>query len=299
MVAGVDEVGRGPLAGPVVAAAVILLRPLEGLADSKVLCAHERERLAGLLRARARIGIGAASVAEIDRINILQASLLAMRRAVMRLGCLPELALVDGNKAPDLPCPVQTIVDGDALVPAISAASIVAKVTRDRLMRRLAARYPGTAGTPTSATPPARTARRSGSLASAATTGAASPRSRGVCSTGLQPPELPAARLCYQPGEPRTYRVGPATFLHVLACMSFSSSAMTSPALPDSAFDRSRIDREGADRRLATTVHGVAACRNSPMPVATRSSNMASLPRGATSESPTGPVAMRPSGRLT
>ena len=141
--AGVDEVGRGPLAGPVVAAAVILLRPLDGLADSKVLCSEERERLAALLQARARIGIGAASVAEIDRINILQASLLAMRRAVLRLGCLPELALVDGNKAPDLPCPVQTIVDGDALEPAISAASIVAKVTRDRLMRRLAVRYPG------------------------------------------------------------------------------------------------------------------------------------------------------------
>ena len=143
LVAGVDEVGRGPLAGPVVAAAVILLRPLKGLADSKVLCAEERERLAGLLQTRSRIGIGAASVAEIDRFNILQASLLAMRRAVLRLECLPELALVDGNKAPDLPCPVQTIVDGDALVPAISAASIVAKVTRDRLMRRLAARYPG------------------------------------------------------------------------------------------------------------------------------------------------------------
>jgi ribonuclease HII len=143
LIAGVDEVGRGPLAGPVVAAAVILLRPLRGLADSKTLCAEERERLAGLVCARARIGIGAASVAEIDRINILQASLLAMRRAVLRLGCLPDLALIDGKHAPDLPCPVETIVDGDALVPAISAASIVAKVTRDRLMRRLAARYPG------------------------------------------------------------------------------------------------------------------------------------------------------------
>jgi ribonuclease HII len=143
LIAGVDEVGRGPLAGPVVAAAVILSRPLEGLADSKTLCPEERERLAGLLRAQARIGVGAASVAEIDRINILRASLLAMRRAVLRLGCLPDLALIDGNQAPDLPCPVETIVDGDALVPAISAASIVAKVTRDRLMRRLAERYPG------------------------------------------------------------------------------------------------------------------------------------------------------------
>ena len=143
LIAGVDEVGRGPLAGPVVAAAVILLRPLEGLADSKVRCAPERERLAGLLRGQARIGVGAASVAEIDRINILQASLLAMRRAVLRLGCLPDLALIDGNKAPELPCPAQTIIDGDALVPAISAASIVAKVTRDHLMRRLAVRYPG------------------------------------------------------------------------------------------------------------------------------------------------------------
>jgi ribonuclease HII len=143
LIAGVDEVGRGPLAGPVLAAAVILPRPLKGLADSKTLCAEERERLAALVRKHARIGIGAASVAEIDRINILRASLLAMRRAVLRLGCVPDVALIDGKHAPELPCPVETIVDGDALVPAISAASIVAKVTRDRLMRRLAARYPG------------------------------------------------------------------------------------------------------------------------------------------------------------
>jgi ribonuclease HII len=143
LVAGVDEVGRGPLAGPVVAAAVILLRPLAGLADSKLLPADERERLAAALLPIARIGIGAASVAEIDRINILRASLLAMRRAVLRLGCPPDLALVDGNIAPDLPCPAQTLIGGDGKEPAIAAASIVAKVTRDRLMRRLAARWPG------------------------------------------------------------------------------------------------------------------------------------------------------------
>ena len=143
LIAGVDEVGRGPLAGPVVAAAVILRVPLDGLADSKTLAAAERDRLATLLLARAWIGVGAASVAEIDRLNILQASLLAMRRAVLRLGHVPDLVLIDGNRAPELPCPAQTIVDGDAKEPAISAASIVAKVTRDRLMRRLAVRYPG------------------------------------------------------------------------------------------------------------------------------------------------------------
>jgi ribonuclease HII len=126
-----------------VAAAVILLRPLEGLADSKLLDAPTRERLALRLREVALIGVAAASVTEIDRINILHASMLAMRRAVLRLGCLPDLALIDGNRAPDLPCPSDTIVAGDRDIPAIGAASIVAKVARDRLMHRLAERYPG------------------------------------------------------------------------------------------------------------------------------------------------------------
>ncbi len=143
LIAGVDEVGRGPLAGPVVAAAVILGRAVDGLADSKILTMERREALAAELWGCARIGIGAASAAEIDRINILQASLLAMRRAVLRLRCLPDLVLVDGDRAPELPCPAETVVDGDASVPAISAASIVAKVMRDHLMRRLACRYPG------------------------------------------------------------------------------------------------------------------------------------------------------------
>ena len=143
LIAGIDEVGRGPLAGPVVAAAVILLEPCAGLADSKLLSAERREELAAEVRRVAWIGLGAASVAEIDRLNILRASLLAMRRAVARLGCLPELALVDGDRMPELPCPAEAVIDGDATVPAISAASIVAKVARDRLMRRLAQRYPG------------------------------------------------------------------------------------------------------------------------------------------------------------
>jgi len=143
VVAGVDEVGRGPLAGPVVAAAVVLERRPRGLADSKTLTVVERERLADKLLAAARIGIGAASVVEIDRLNILRASLLAMRRAVLRLKALPDVALIDGNRTPELPCACEAVIDGDRDVAAISAASIIAKVMRDRLMHRLAARYPG------------------------------------------------------------------------------------------------------------------------------------------------------------
>jgi ribonuclease HII len=141
-VAGVDEVGRGPLAGPVVAAAVILLRPIEGLADSKKLSAARRERLCPAIRAAAIVGLAAASVAEINRLNILQATFLAMRRAVARLGLTPSRLLVDGTCAPGLDIETRCIVDGDASEPAISAASIVAKVLRDHLMARLARRYP-------------------------------------------------------------------------------------------------------------------------------------------------------------
>jgi ribonuclease HII len=148
-VAGVDEAGRGPLAGPVVAAAVILhpktprkLRSM--LDDSKKLTADQR--LAAFLALRAstaEIGIGAASVAEILRLNILHASMLAMRRAVARLATAPDLALVDGNYPPQLSCAVRCVVGGDALCLSIAAASIVAKVVRDRAMARLAVRFPG------------------------------------------------------------------------------------------------------------------------------------------------------------
>jgi ribonuclease HII len=149
LVCGIDEVGRGPLAGPVVAAAVLLdlaampaeLR--EAIDDSKRLAAAERERCALALRSCARIGIGAASVAVIDRINILQASLLAMARAVQALPVVPDAALVDGNVAPRLGCPVRCVVGGDGKSLSIAAASIIAKVTRDRLMHRLAERYVG------------------------------------------------------------------------------------------------------------------------------------------------------------
>jgi ribonuclease HII len=152
-IAGIDEVGRGPLAGPVVAAAVVLPKRVpEALAalidDSKKLSAGQRAAaFAALMAARAagrvEIALGAASVAEIGRINILRASLLAMRRAVLRLPSVPDLALVDGNVAPDLPCPAQCVVGGDGSELAIGAASIVAKVVRDRCMARLDRRYPG------------------------------------------------------------------------------------------------------------------------------------------------------------
>ena len=144
-IAGIDEVGRGPLAGPVVAAAVVLLAPMEGLADSKLLSPARREALATTLLAsdQVKIGLGAASVNEIDRLNILQATWLAMQRAFNRLDCKADLVLVDGNRLPDLPCPAKAVIGGDRLIPAISAASIVAKVTRDRLMKRLDARHPG------------------------------------------------------------------------------------------------------------------------------------------------------------
>ena len=144
-VAGVDEVGRGPLAGPVLAAAVILREaPAERMRDSKALARKRREAMAGVLNEDAVVAIGAASVREIERLNILGATLLAMRRAVARLPVRPRLVLVDGNRAPDLGgLPTRCIVRGDELVPVIGAASIVAKVLRDHLMRRLACRYPG------------------------------------------------------------------------------------------------------------------------------------------------------------
>jgi ribonuclease HII len=144
--AGVDEAGRGPLAGPVIAAAVILdpARPIDGLADSKKLSAARREALVALIRERASAwAVGRAEVEEIDRINILQASLLAMARAVAGLNIAPQLILVDGVHAPPVACRVQTVIKGDVTVPAISAASILAKVARDAEMVALDSLFPG------------------------------------------------------------------------------------------------------------------------------------------------------------
>ena len=148
-IAGIDEVGRGPLAGPVVAAAVILPRDdrlpvalLNELNDSKKLSIRKREHLHAIIMDCAEVGIGAASVREIDKVNILQATYIAMRRAVSRLNTVPDQALVDGNRDPGLPCAVETVVKGDSKSLSIAAASIVAKVVRDRAMARLAVRYP-------------------------------------------------------------------------------------------------------------------------------------------------------------
>ncbi|SRR5579883_793688 len=145
LIAGVDEAGRGPLAGPVIAAAVILdpRHPIEGLADSKKLSEKQREKLFYLIRERALAwSVARATVQEIDTINILQASLLAMQRAVGRLKIQPQLVLVDGNRCPLLPYEAKAIIQGDDLEPVISAASIVAKVLRDRLMVWLDKKYP-------------------------------------------------------------------------------------------------------------------------------------------------------------
>ena len=145
LVAGVDEAGRGPLAGPVVAAAVILdeRKPIKGLGDSTLISPRRRERLFDEIRAKAlACCIAEASVEEIDRLNILQATLLAMQRAVAGLRLPPRLVLVDGNRLPVLTMPAEAIVKGDAKVPAISAASILAKVHRDRLCEALHEAHP-------------------------------------------------------------------------------------------------------------------------------------------------------------
>jgi len=151
LVAGVDEAGRGPLAGPVVAAAVILDpgRHIEGLADSKTLGERRREALAAEIRSSSIAwGLGSAEPAEVDALNILQATFLAMRRALQALGAPPSHVVVDGNLCPDLrdlgwPCTVEAVVRGDATVPAVSAASILAKCARDACMLELEVRYPG------------------------------------------------------------------------------------------------------------------------------------------------------------
>lgn len=146
LLAGLDEVGRGPLAGPVVAAAVILdpARPIAGLADSKALTEKRRAALSIEIREKALAwALGRAEVEEIDVLNILQASLLAMQRAVAALSIAPEYAVVDGNRLPKLPCPALAIIKGDQTVPAISAASIIAKVARDSEMILLDTHYPG------------------------------------------------------------------------------------------------------------------------------------------------------------
>jgi len=145
LIAGVDEAGRGPLAGPVISAAVILdpKHPIPGLKDSKQLSALEREALYQIISDKAlAYGIGRAEVSEIDTLNILQATLLSMLRAVLQLSIKPNIVYIDGQHCPILPYPTQAIIKGDSLIPAISAASIIAKVTRDRLMIQYHQAYP-------------------------------------------------------------------------------------------------------------------------------------------------------------
>lgn len=145
LIAGVDEAGRGPWAGPVVAAAVIL-DPNdipEGVNDSKKLTTGKRDQLFDMIQASAKIAVGIVNVGDIDRHNILQATLAAMREAVLNLPLSPAAVLIDGNKCPDLPCPARAIVKGDGRSLSIAAASIIAKVTRDRIMDRLAGEHPG------------------------------------------------------------------------------------------------------------------------------------------------------------
>ncbi len=148
-VAGIDEAGRGPWAGPVVAAAVVLNQskmPDElrfGIKDSKVISSAKRERLFSLLRLHTEIGVGRAEVTEIDETNILSATFMAMKRALQALSISVDFALVDGNQAPNLPCKVETVVKGDSRSLSIAAASIVAKVHRDREMAMLAKTFPG------------------------------------------------------------------------------------------------------------------------------------------------------------
>lgn len=144
IVAGVDEAGRGPWAGPVVAAAVIIDKNNipDGINDSKKLSDKKREIIFAQLQEVAQIGVGIVSVEEIDRMNILQASMLAMQKAIADLPSKPEMALIDGNKCPELPCPAKFVIKGDSISTSIAAASIIAKVTRDRIMRELAIEYP-------------------------------------------------------------------------------------------------------------------------------------------------------------
>jgi ribonuclease HII len=146
LIAGVDEAGRGPLAGPVVAAAVILdpEKPIDGLADSKTLSEKKRLALYRIIQERALAwSVAEAGVSEIDQLNILQATLLAMRRAIQQLPVQPEHVLVDGNQLPVISMPAQAIVQGDRMIPAISAASIIAKVHRDLIMQEYAKEFPG------------------------------------------------------------------------------------------------------------------------------------------------------------